>query len=92
MKYLNESHRKYSEACQKAVEEMAKHPLSAEEKEAQMLANRSHVKPYTNEARLRHFAELQEGLDDMAQHPFTREEMQAQSDRNRAILKKKGPQ
>ena len=29
--YINESHRKYSEACLKEVEEMSKHPLSAEQ-------------------------------------------------------------
>ncbi|MBR6269383.1 MAG: hypothetical protein IKR30_02285 [Bacteroidales bacterium] len=39
-KYLNESHRQYSEACQKEVADMMKHPLSAEEKEAQMLRNK----------------------------------------------------
>ena len=38
--YINESHRKYSEACQKEVAEMSKNPLSAEEKEAQMDRNR----------------------------------------------------
>ena len=39
-KYISESHRKYSEACQKEVAEMSKHPLSAEQKEAQMNRNR----------------------------------------------------
>ena len=39
-KYINESHRKYSEACQREVEEMSKHPLTAEEKEAQMDRNK----------------------------------------------------
>lgn len=39
-KYLNEFHRQYSEACQKEVADMMKHPLSAEEKEAQMLRNK----------------------------------------------------
>lgn len=29
--YLNEAHKKYSEACQKEVEEMAKHPLTYEQ-------------------------------------------------------------
>ena len=29
--YINESHRKYVEACQKEVDEMSKHPLSCEE-------------------------------------------------------------
>ena len=29
--YINESHQKYEEACLKEVEEMSKHPLSAEE-------------------------------------------------------------
>ena len=38
-KYISESHRKYSEACQKEVEEMSKHPLTAEEKQAQMDRN-----------------------------------------------------
>lgn len=39
-KYISESHRKYSEACQREVAEMSKHPLTAEEKEAQMDRNR----------------------------------------------------
>ena len=39
-KYFSESHRKYSEACQREVEEMSKHPLTAEEKEAQMDRNK----------------------------------------------------
>ena len=30
-KYLGESHKKYSEACQKEVAEMSKHPLSHED-------------------------------------------------------------
>lgn len=38
-KYISESHRKYSEACQREVEEMSKHPLTAEEKQAQMDRN-----------------------------------------------------
>ena len=29
-KYFSESHKKYSEACQKEVAEMSKHPLSHE--------------------------------------------------------------
>lgn len=39
-KYISESHRKYSEACQRELEEMSKHPLTAEEKEAQMDRNK----------------------------------------------------
>ena len=39
-KYINEKHRMYSEACQKEVAEMSKHPLSVDEKEAQMERNR----------------------------------------------------
>ena len=39
-KYISESHRKYSEACQKEVEEMSMNPLTAEEKEAQMDRNK----------------------------------------------------
>ena len=38
-KYISESHRKYSEACQREVEEMTKNPLSADEKQAQMDRN-----------------------------------------------------
>lgn len=34
--YLNEKHKKYSEACQKEVEEMAKHPLTHEQFLAQI--------------------------------------------------------
>lgn len=37
--YINESHRKYSEACQKEVDEMSKHPLSLEQKLEQMRRN-----------------------------------------------------
>ena len=39
-KYLSESHRKSSEACQKAVEEMSRHPLSYEQKLEQINRNR----------------------------------------------------
>lgn len=39
-KYINDSHKKYSEACQKEVAEMSKHPLSCEQKEQQMLTNK----------------------------------------------------
>lgn len=35
-RYLSEHHRKRSEACQKEVEEMLKHPLSREEAIAQI--------------------------------------------------------
>ena len=38
--YINESHRKYEEACMREVEEMAKHPLSNEQFVAQCLRNR----------------------------------------------------
>lgn len=38
--YINESHRKYVEACEKEIEEMAKHPLSNEEFIAQSIRNR----------------------------------------------------
>lgn len=38
--YISESHRKYSEACQREVEEMSKHPLSHEQLEEQMRRNR----------------------------------------------------
>lgn len=37
--YLNESHRRYSEACQEEVKRMTEHPLTAEEKQAQMTRN-----------------------------------------------------
>lgn len=39
--YINESHRRVSEACQKEVEEMSKHPLSHEDFIAQCLRNRA---------------------------------------------------
>ena len=38
--YINEAHRKYSEACQLEVQEMMRHPLSTEEKEEQIRKNR----------------------------------------------------
>lgn len=38
--YFNESHKRYSEACQKEVEEMSKHPLSEEEFREQIRRNR----------------------------------------------------
>ena len=37
--YLSESHRVISEACQRAVAEMAKHPLTFEEKKRQVEEN-----------------------------------------------------
>lgn len=39
--YINEAHRRYSEACQRAVREMMEHPLSWKKKEAQMLRNKA---------------------------------------------------
>ena len=39
-KYINESHRNYSEALQKEIAEMSRNPLPAAEKEAQMRRNR----------------------------------------------------
>jgi hypothetical protein len=41
--YTSESHRKYSEACQREVDEMAKHPLSIEQMEEQMDRNRAEI-------------------------------------------------
>ena len=38
-RYFSESHRKYSEACQKEVEEMSKQPFSFEQFEAQVERN-----------------------------------------------------
>ena len=38
--YLSESHKRISEACQKAVAEMARHPLSFEQKLKQIEDNR----------------------------------------------------
>ena len=38
--YINESHRKYEDACMREVEEMAKHPLTNEQFVAQCLRNR----------------------------------------------------
>lgn len=38
--YINESHRRYSEECQKAVEEMTKHPLTWEQFQEQSQQNR----------------------------------------------------
>jgi len=38
--YFSESHRKYSEACQREVEEMMKHPLTAEQAIEQALRNK----------------------------------------------------
>ena len=37
--YFGESHKQYSEACLKAVERMAKHPLTEEQFMAQELTN-----------------------------------------------------
>lgn len=39
-KYFNESHKNYSEACQKEVAEMSQHALSEEEFRAQIERNR----------------------------------------------------
>ena len=38
--YFSESHRKCSEACQREVEEMMKHPLTAEQAIEQALRNK----------------------------------------------------
>ena len=38
--YFSESHRKYSEACQREVEEMMKHPLTAEQAMEQARRNK----------------------------------------------------
>lgn len=38
-KYINEAHKAYSEALQMEIAEMTRHPLSAEQKEAQMERN-----------------------------------------------------
>ena len=38
-KYINEAHKAYSEALQEEIAEMSRHPLSAEQKEAQMERN-----------------------------------------------------
>lgn len=38
--YFSEAHKKYSEACQKEVEEMSKHPLTHDQFEEQMRRNR----------------------------------------------------
>lgn len=40
-KYINESHREYSENLEEEIAEMSRHPLSAEQKEAQMARNNS---------------------------------------------------
>lgn len=40
-RYLNESHRRHSEALQKAVDEMSKHPQSYEQMKAQCERNRA---------------------------------------------------
>lgn len=79
-RYLNESHRLVSEACQREVKEMCKHPLSAEEKERQMLRNK---RSYLSESHQRACEVLQAAVDDMAQHPMSWEEMKAQCDRNK---------
>lgn len=41
--YINESHREYSEACQREVEEMLRHPLTVEQMEEQMDRNRAEI-------------------------------------------------
>lgn len=50
--YLNESHRLYSEACQREVKEMQIHPLTAEEKEEQMRKLRRGPIPVRSSERL----------------------------------------
>ena len=50
--YLNESHKRYSQACQEEVAEMSRRPLSAELKERQMRRNRENSSnPATQENR-----------------------------------------
>ena len=80
-RYLNESHRRISEACQREVEEMTKHPMTAKQKEEQMLRNK---RRYLSDSHRRACEVLQESVDRMKLHPMTREEMKAQCDRNRA--------
>lgn len=41
--YINDAHKALSEACQKEVEEMSRHPLSAEQKELQMIEHMRQV-------------------------------------------------
>ena len=43
--YSSESHKRYSEECQKEVEEMLRHPLTHEEFARQIKANASSGKP-----------------------------------------------
>ena len=85
-RYLCESHRKVSEACQKEVAEMCKHPLTAEQKEAQMLRNR---RKYLSEAHRLASEVLQRAVDEMAKQPLTRKEMKEQCERNKSLLNKK---
>lgn len=57
--YINESHRRYSESCQRAVDEMKKHPLTHEQLREQMRRNR--------EEHLRRVAEeMEHGLEEDA--------------------------
>ena len=46
-KYINDAHRKYSEACQLEVWEMMRNPLTREEIEAQIRRNRNISRPFS---------------------------------------------
>lgn len=50
-KYISDSHRKYSKACQAEVEGMSRRPLSAELKERQMTENSRKPKDRTSAAK-----------------------------------------
>lgn len=46
-KYINDAHRKYSEACQLEVREMMRNPLTREEIEEQIRRNRNISRPFS---------------------------------------------
>jgi len=60
---------------------MTKHPMTAKQKEEQMLRNK---RRYLSDSHRRACEVLQESVDRMKLHPMTREQMKAQCDRNRA--------
>ena len=81
--YISESHRKYSEECQKEVAEMSKHPLPADEKEAQMERNMrlSMIRRYMIESQRKLSEECKREVEKVASLPLTWEQIKAQCDR-----------
>lgn len=91
-RYLNESHRRYCEACQKSNEEMSKQPWSREQMKAQCDRVKQASKGaargqkiehiYQNEAHRKSSLAAQKEVAEMSKHPLSAEQMMEQCLRN----------